>query len=285
MNQAVAAQGWEALLRLGYARRGDKTRIVERERRGPLAVQRPFYPEQAGVCHTYLLHPPGGVVGGDSLDIQVRVEAGAQALITTPGATKFYRSGGRLATQRQTLTVASGGLLEWLPQENIFFPDAFARVETHVELETGAGFIGWDLQCLGRPANGEVFDIGQVNCVTHLSIDGELVLIDQLRTQGRGLVDAAAGLRGYPMQSSLFVVPGSGCATSGQALLEDIRGVIAAADCSSLEVGATQVDGVLVVRALGAGTEPILRLFTAIWCSLRPALTGLEAVPPRIWAT
>ncbi|GGB92101.1 urease accessory protein UreD [Marinobacterium zhoushanense] len=285
MNQAVTAQGWEALLRLRYAQRGDKTRIVERERCGPLAVQRPFYPEQTGVCHTYLLHPPGGVVGGDSLDIQVRVEAGAQALITTPGATKFYRSGGRLATQRQTLSVESGGVLEWLPQENIFFPDACVRVETHVALESGAGFIGWDLQCLGRPVNHEAFDMGEVNSLTRVSIDGELILIDQLRTNGRRLVDAAAGLRGYPMQASLFIVPGRDCVASCQDLLDQIRAVIAATDCSALEVGATLIDGVLVVRALGAGTEPILRLFSAIWCSIRPCVSGLEAVPPRIWAT
>ncbi|WP_036191833.1 urease accessory protein UreD [Marinobacterium lacunae] len=284
MNQAVNAQGWQALLKLQFAKRAERTRIVSRERRGPLAVQRPFYPE-GGVCHTYLLHPPGGVVGGDSLDIQVHVESGAQALITTPGATKFYRSGGRLATQIQTLSVAKGGMLEWMPQENIFFPDANARIETHIALEPGAAFIGWDIQCLGRPVNDEPFDIGSMASATHISIDGELVLIDQLRTEGRALLDAAAGLRGYPMQASLFIVPGEACRVSLTDLLEHIRESISSVDSIALEVGATQVDGVLVVRVLGQRTESILRLFTAIWRRVRPEICALDAVPPRIWST
>lgn len=285
MNMAVSAQGWEALLKLRYAARGETTRIVERERRGPLSVQRPFYPESAGVCHTYLLHPPGGVVGGDSLDIQVKVDAGAQGLITTPGATKFYRSGGRLATQIQRLVVEEGGMLEWLPQENIFFPDAYARVETHVELESGACFVGWDLQCLGRPVNQEVFDTGKLNCTTRLSIDGELILIDQLKTNGRSLVDASAGLRGNPMQATMIIVPGDRGSKEASDLLSDARDTLAQLDLAGLTLGATQLDNVVVVRVLGAGTETILRVFTAIWCALRPSLCGLEAVPPRIWAT
>jgi len=284
MNMAVTTQGWEALLKLRFAERGDKTRIVARERRGPLAVQRSFYPE-GPVCHTYLLHPPGGVVGGDSLDIQVRVEEGACALVTTPGATKFYRSGGRLATQQQTLSVAAGGLLEWLPQENIFFPDAYARVESHIALEPGARFIGWDIQCLGRPVIGEGFDCGQVDCATHLGIGGELVLVDRLRTQGRSLIDAAAGMRGLPMLATMLLVPGAATAEQMKILLETTREAIAGADCKTLEVGATQVDGVIAVRVLGQRTEAILRLFTAIWRRLRPMIAGLEATPPRIWST
>ncbi|WP_027855023.1 urease accessory protein UreD [Marinobacterium litorale] len=282
MNMLAKPAGWEALLRLRYAQRGGCTRIIERERHGPLAVQRPFYPE-GEVCHTYLLHPPGGVVGSDSLDIRIAVEADAKALITTPGATKFYRSGGRLATQVQTLEVAAGGLLEWMPQENIFFPDARAQVETRIELESGAAFIGWDMQCLGRPAISEAFDTGAVNASTRLSIDGELVLIDQLRTQGERLIQAASGMRGYPMQATMLIVPGWDPSRADE-ILDQVRAQVEA-HSSGLEAGATWVDGVIAVRLLGPGTEPMLRLLSAIWSAVRPLLAGRAAVPPRIWST
>ncbi|TCK09290.1 urease accessory protein UreD [Marinobacterium mangrovicola] len=284
MNMAVTAQGWEALLKLRFALRGEKTKIVERERKGPLAVQRPFYPEGDEVCHTYLLHPPGGVVGSDTLDIAVHVEPGAKALITTPGATKFYRSGGRLATQIQRLSVEKGGLLEWMPQENIFFPDAQARVETHIDLEPGASFIGWDIQCLGRPVIDEAFTEGRLDATTRLSVDGELVLIDQLRTEGMALVEASAGMRGYPMQATMLIVPGQDN-PDFERLLELTREAMEGLSDLPLEAGATRVDQAIVVRLLGPGTEPMLKLMTAVWRAVRPEVAGREAEPPRIWAT
>ena len=125
---AAAREGWQASLRLGFAPRAARTALVHREQRGPLAVQRPFYPE-GDTCHLYLLHPPGGVVGGDRLDIEARTTGEAHALVTTPGATKFYLSAGHTAHQTQRLRVGAGGALEWLPQENIFFPGALALSE------------------------------------------------------------------------------------------------------------------------------------------------------------
>ena len=129
----LAKTGWEAELELGFTPGPGRTALTHRRRRGPLAVQRPFYPE-GGVCHVYLLHPPGGVVGGDSLHIQADVSKGAHALVTTPGAAKFYLSAGDTAQQVQHLHVTADASLEWLPQENIFFPGAITRLETRIEL-------------------------------------------------------------------------------------------------------------------------------------------------------
>src|SRR5205085_6360717 len=100
--------GWQAELRLRFncdapgPLRPGRTRLVERQHRGPLVVQRPFYPE-GDPCHVYLVHPPGGVVGGDALRIDATVDPGAHALITTPAATKFYRCEERISTQTQEL--------------------------------------------------------------------------------------------------------------------------------------------------------------------------------------
>ena len=161
MNQTIrsthpatnSAAGWLASIRLGFSAPGEKTLLKERRHQGPLKVQRPFYPE-GPACHVYLLHPPGGVVGGDRLNIDVDVQSGAHALITTPGASKFYRSAGPLALQQQTLQV-HGGILEWLPQENILFPGANIKLESRIQLDASARFIGWEVHCLGRPVIDE----------------------------------------------------------------------------------------------------------------------------------
>ena len=115
------AQGWPAELHLGFARDAARTALVERRHLGPLRVQRPFYPEGEGVCHVYLLHPPGGLVAGDDLQVSARVEPGAHALLTTPAAAKLYRSRAASgpARQVQRFEVQGDGILEWLPQESI----------------------------------------------------------------------------------------------------------------------------------------------------------------------
>ncbi len=106
-------EGWRAELRLGFARSGERTVLAERRHVGPLQVQRPFYPEGGRFCHVYVLHPPGGVVGGDELRLDVDVAGHAHALVTTPAAGKFYRSRGPRALQLQILRVAPHASLEW----------------------------------------------------------------------------------------------------------------------------------------------------------------------------
>ena len=271
------SSSWKAELHLGYQDRQGKTRLVERTQLGPLAVQRPLYPEGA-VCHTYLLHPPGGVVGGDQLDIRVHTQENAHALITTPGATKFYRSDEKLAYQHQTLRVDKNSTLEWLPQENICFPSAHAQIKSDIYLEQGSRFIGWELLCLGRPANQEVFTTGFINTATRVYIDGQLVLVDQMKTQDDQLTSNAAGLRHYAMAATLIA------GVIEEHHLETVRSVLEQFD-PALPVGVTWMEGLLVVRMLGNNTEEMQNVLKPVWKALRESWLAMNACPPRIWAT
>jgi len=152
-----AAAGWQAHLELGYAAREERTILAHRRHNGPLLVQKPFYPEGARVCHSTLVHPPGGIAGGDRLQIDVAADAGAHAVITTPGATKWYRSNGDVAEHRSDLRLASEARLEWLPQASIVFDAAQAKQTHRVSLQRNARYIGWDIVCYGRIARGERF--------------------------------------------------------------------------------------------------------------------------------
>lgn len=268
-------QGWQAYLRLGFEARNGRSVLTERERRGPLAVQRPFYPE-GDICHVYLLHPPGGVVGGDTIDIDTRVDRGSHALVTTPGATKFYRSGGDVAQQRQHLVIEDGAALEWLPQENIFFPGADAALDTRVERTGDARIALSEIQCLGRPVVGESFETGRIDSRLAIYRDGVPQLVERLRVRA----DNRCRL-------SLM----AGMAVGGTLVLSHATEVEVDA-CRDLlfsdgdnYMGATLVEDLLVVRYLGNSTEKAQKLFRAVWQRLRPAVMGREASLPRIWAT
>src|ERR1700731_2638714 len=105
----------EARLTLGFSDDHGTTRLTDRRHYGPLRVQKALYPEHPSVCHAVVIHPPGGVVGGDQLQIEARVGAAANALITTPGAAKWYKANGHVSRQQIRLEAAAGAALEWLP--------------------------------------------------------------------------------------------------------------------------------------------------------------------------
>ena len=267
---------WDARLGLGLERRGDRTVLARRSRFGPLAVQRAFYPE-GGPCHLYLLHPPGGVVGGDRLRIEAEVASGAHGLLTTPGAAKLYRSAGTEAEVTQWLRVVDGGVLEWLPQETILFLAARAKIRTQIALEGAARFIGWDVVSLGRPVIGERFDRGHLDLHLAVHRDGRPLLMERLRVDdGHGL-DGPSGLRGLPVMGTLIA---SGATT---AAVDAVHAMLPAP--REMPAGVTLLDDLLVVRALAWRCEPVMGLFRRCWRTLRPALLGRPANAPRVWAT
>jgi urease accessory protein len=274
-NAVSHAAGWQAELRLRFGVRAGfpGTVLLERRHRGPLVVQRPFHPE-GDPCHVYVVHPPGGVVGGDELALHARVDAGAHALITTPAATKFYRCDGRRSSQVQELH-ACDATLEWLPQENIYYRGADVRTATRVRLDGRARFIGWEIACLGLPARGEKFDAGRLALDLELWRDRPL-FIDRLRLAGEGAArDAAWGLAGQEAVGTLLATPASA------ADLDAVRALLEGWTFAAVSL----VDGVLVLRALAPQAAPIRELFVAAWRVLRPAIIGRPAHAPRIWNT
>jgi urease accessory protein len=268
------AESWRAELELTFAARDGHTYLAHRRHQGPLLVQRPFHPE-GPVCHAYLVHPPGGVVGGDQLQLRVQVEQGAHALLTTPAAGKFYRSDGRVAALEQTLTVTDA-TLEWLPQEAIYFPAANARARTQVRLSGSARFLGWEIACLGLPAREERFTAGNLSLGFELWNEQGACLMDRLRIQGGSpSLQSRYGFAGYEAVGTFIVSPAQ------SAWVELLRAI----PTEACEVGVTLVDGVLVGRVLAMRGEAIKQIFLHWWHTLRPIALGRHAVPPRIWAT
>ena len=271
------SQAWKAQLNLGFEKRAGKSVLANRTQYGPLTVQRPFYPE-GDVCHLYLLHPPGGVVGGDELHINVTVAKGASVLITTPGATKFYKSTGKLAKQIQTLSILDQGALEWFPQENIFFDETHSQLTTHIELEKTAQFMGWEINCYGRPASKDFFEKGYVDTQFKITRDGKPLLLDRLKIDSIEVLQSPVGLAGYPCFGTFIATQVS------PELLEKAREAISHIS-GDQKFGLTMIDDVLVARCLARYAEQVSTMFKLIWSTVRPEVLERDACHPRIWST
>jgi len=272
------ARHWSARLDLRFDYQRGRTRLIHNQHVGPLRVQRPFYPEGLARCHVYLLHPPGGLVEGDQLSIRATVDEQAHAILTTPGAGKLYRS----ETERQSmdirLQVAAQASLEWLPQETILFDGAKANLRTHVTLTAeSARFIGWDVQCFGRPSINERFEQGDCQQQFELWLNDQPIWIDRLRIlPGSALLDAPWGLAGRSHVGTLV------CWNPPPELLEALR---AQGVPEQILAGLTCVGKLLVVRALAYRSDTLLAYFERLWRTMRPHVLAVEAHRPRIWAT
>ena len=272
----AAREHWRATLSLGFADDRGTTRLVERSHFGPLRVQKPLYPEHPSVCHAIVVHPPGGVVGGDQLAIAANVGAKAHAFITTPGAAKWYRANGHVSRQELKLHIGAGAALEWLPQETIFFNGADVCLETEVSMDADASFITADFLCFGRTASGERFDHGRVAQRMQVRRGGKLVWYEQgaLRGGDAGF-DGPLGLNGSTVCATLLAVGRQASAACVQALREE----------ASPQFGVTQMKSVLVARYIGDSSQEARRLMHRAWQLLRPVLLERNAVTPRIWNT
>jgi urease accessory protein len=273
---------WHARLDLDYQLENQRS-VARFRHEGPLRILQSLYPEGGAVCHNVLVHPPGGLVGGDTLDISVRAAAGSHGLITTPGATRFYRSDGELALQRAELLLEAGARLEWLPLEAIYYSGCRAENRLRLRAEAGAELIGWDVTALGLPGAAKPFERGTV--LQHIEVPGVWLERGRIEAADRRLLESPIGLAGHRCLASIFFVAGSPIARARRdAVLEVARSLI---DVHGLResAGATSPHAeIIVVRALAPVVEPAMQLLRQVWKAWRAELWNMTGTPPRIWA-
>jgi urease accessory protein len=273
--------GWHGHLQLHYRRDGERT-VAHDRHHGPLRVLKPLHPEGPAVCHHVLVHPPGGIVGGDRLDVDLHVGDGAHALVTTPGANRFYRSAGETAVQQVQARVASGGRLEWLPLETIAYSGCRAENRLVFDLADGAETIGWDLLALGLPAAGEAFERGHV--LQHVEVGGRWLDRGRIAANDHRLLDGPLGFAGRRVLATLWFAAGSPIeGARREALLEAAH---SGETPAALPQGATAPnDHVVVLRLLAPRVEPALERLHEVWGAWRQVVWQREAQGPRVWRT
>jgi urease accessory protein len=274
---------WHAALSLRF-RRDDERTLVHDRHDGPLRVLRSLHPEGPGVCHSVLVHPPGGIVGGDTLAIELGLGPGAHALVTTPGATRFYRSSGALASQTVEVRAEEGARLEWLPLETIAFSGCIAENRARFALDRGAEMIGWDVTALGLPASDQPFVAGSFT--QSIAIPGTWLERGKVAGDDLRLLDSPLGWAGHRVLATLWFAAGSALADARREALLQTAHELASDSELRRSAGASAAQAqVVVVRVLAPKVEPAMALLTAIWSAWRRLAWNLPACAPRVWRT
>ena len=278
---------WDASLRLVFDRIDGQTKLSERAHKGPLYVQKPFYPEGKEHPHVYILHPPGGIVSGDCLEVDIEVSKGASGLVTTPGATRFYRAreNNGVQTQDTQIIVREGASFEWFPMETIIFNKANVRISTTIDLEEGGNFIGWEISCFGRPASSDLFTEGAFYQNYFLRINGQPQFVDHLSIEGgtESVLSDCSGFRGNTVSGFILIGP---FLDSEEVFQESLRSAYEAIDLDESDLTAiSKVSNFFVGRYLGNSADTAKKIFLSWWSVLRPFLLNRPPCAPRIWST
>ena len=274
---------WQASLQLDYTARGGKT-VAHFQHTGPLRILQSFYPEGDAVCHNVLVHPPGGLVGGDTLDMGITVASGGHGLVTTPGATRFYRSEGAPALQRTRIDVADGARMEWLPLESICYSGCLAENRLTLHLAPGAELIGWDITALGLPAANLPFAAGSFT--QHLEAPGVWLERARIKALDTLLLNSPLGLAGQSCLGTLFFVSGTPQDRQRRQQALDVARAALESHPLSRTAGATSPDAqVVLVRVLAARVEPAMALLKQVHQAWRAHFWQLAASCPRVWST
>ena len=274
--------GWPAELHLRFACHKMRTVLVEKRHLGPLRVQKAIYPEGEQVCHAVIVHPPGGIAGGDELTLEIDLEANSSAVVTTPAAAKWYKAPRQRCRQKTTIRLEKGSTLDWLPQENIFYNATHAESIFTLQIEPGATAIGWEIGSLGRQASGEQWLEGSLCFVTSIErTDGRPIWVERLLLDASAsLREARQGLCGFSVFGTLWAI-GSGCTA---AVAEEMTADLPLENV--FRAGVTSLpEGILLVRGLAQDVERLRQMMMDCWMRLRPLVHGLPSQRLRLWAT
>ncbi|EEY78972.1 urease accessory protein UreD [Acinetobacter calcoaceticus RUH2202] len=291
MNQAQpfqknsSAPFWYAQLELGFCFENSRTIMSHRKHHGPVRVQKMLWPERTGVCHAIIVHPPAGIAGGDHLTFEIETKDQAHAVVTTPGAGKWYKTNGKQAFQHIHLYVKDQSILEWVPQETMLFDGALAHSETHIHLDNAASFIGWDMLVLGRQARAERFVQGSYYNQFKLWREHKLLVADTLYFEGEDRwLSSCLGMNNQAVMGSFWAAAPEKYRSSFylEQQLELIRELMMRMQAP---VTLTLLDDVVSARFLGNDVRHCHDAFAAIRAKFRRYWFDLEEEFPRIWKT
>lgn len=269
---------WQAYLSLHFDHDEGRTRLRRDQRIGPVVVQKPFYPKQDHSVHIYLVHPPGGIAGGDELNLRLHLHPCSQVLLTTPGASKFYRSS-EPSLVSNYFTIEDHACLEYLPQENIFYPQCMSQIRNEVHLAEKAQFISWDISSLGTIAH-EAFQ--SANIFQHLRVfrQGRPLFVDGFSLAPEtSILHAHWGLQNYSVLGNFLMC------LSDPVELSPLRDITQQYNESGDLCSISQSNGVLITRYLGQKSARARKFFEQIWGVVRPIALARQLVRPRIWNT
>ena len=268
---------WLAELDLDFELRGQRTVMCRNRHEGPLIVQKALYPEGPRICQVVIIHPPGGIAGGDELRVNCDLGYGAHVQMTTPGATKWYESFDLPSKQVIKMNLKANSVCEWLPQENIIFNKCSVDIVADINIESGGVFIGWDFYSLGRHVEQAPMLEGRLKQKTNIVVDGVPVFTERTLFNADQFIDGPGILDGFSSYGTMFIVG----LPRDDLLLGELRQIAEA----EMHCALTWLDDLLIARWVGQDIERGRQVFTHIWSRLRPTYSSNAAIKPRIWNT
>jgi len=274
---------WKARLDLAFQLAKGRSYLAKNLHKGPLVMQKTLHPEGEAVCHGVVIHPPGGVAGGDELSLHVDVGVGAHALLTMPGAGKWYKSNGQTAKQHLQFNVQSAAKLEWLPQENILFDGAQVEFSADVRLAGDAQYAAWEVTCLGRQAQGERWNTGGMLQKLQIRREDKLIWNECMALSPNSrILHSIVGLKGNVVSAGFVVAAGEIPAE----ILQACRAVKPQQDLDNdAHYGVTALPEVFAARYVGQSSQCAREYFESLWRLMRPWYAEREAIRPRVWNT
>jgi urease accessory protein len=234
----------------------------------------------------HLHNVSGGVLAGDRLALDVEVEAGAAAQITTTGATRLYRhrAGATDSEQHARFSVGDAALLEYLPDAVIPYAGSRHVQRTEIRLRRAATLFWWEVLAPGRLAADERFAFERLRVHTEIYAGPRPVLREDYLLEPRWKdLSATVRMFEYSHVASLYAVQ-EGRPAAFWRMLEDRLNEIARerTQLGRAVWGASMLasDGV-IVRGLSMSGCLIHETLIQFWRTARLAITGMDAVPPR----
>lgn len=292
-HEKVPSRQWLAKLSLEFSHSAYGTQLQKTTRKGPLSVQKAFYPEGQECAHIYLLHPPAGIVSGDELTVEINIADNGHVLVTTPGANRFYRAREDLtigdSKQKQTtsLYLHKHSISENFPQETIVYEGADGVNVVDVHIDETSVYLGWDITCLGLPSSGQPFDKGQYTQLNRLFCGDNLIYHDRIEISPQNqLLHNIAGLAGKSVFGTFLAYAPSKLNELKQrkVIIEALRDIIETEQAQS-KISITDIHGLFVIRYLGEQAHECKTLFIKLWQYLRPLTVDKVGIEPRIWHT
>jgi urease accessory protein len=155
---------------------GDRTVLARVHAASPLRFVRPTFPgsRAASVC---LVTFGGGLVDGDTNEVDLRVEAGATLVVFTQSTTKAFRG-----SSSQLFRAEVHGTLVLLPDPVACFARARFRQRVDITLHGEGSLVALDGFTSGRAAFGERWAFDAVDLATTVrDATGRVVVRDALR--------------------------------------------------------------------------------------------------------
>jgi urease accessory protein len=196
-----------------------------------------------------IVNTAGGMTGGDSLAVDLVVEEGASAIVTTQAAEKIYKSLSGTTSVSTRLVLGPGSDTIWAPQETILFDKARLVRSLEAEIDPMATALICESIVFGRLAHGENLRQAAFRDRWRIKRGGKLIFADDVRLEGDigAMLDRPAIAKGGRALAMVLLV-----APEAEQRIDEARAALAGVGdaAAGYECAASSLPGLVIARFL-----------------------------------